>query len=118
MGDEVFWIVEFAIGEGNLDDFKSLTNEMVEATRGQEGMTHYEWFLSEDGRTCHLHERYASSEAVLAHLMHFGTKYAGRMAELAKSTRLVVYGSPNDTVRRAIAPGNPVYMGPIGGFAP
>ena len=117
MSEHVFWIVEFSIGEGNLEAFQSLMNEMIDATREQMGTTHYEWFLSEDGRTCHIHERYVSSQAVLSHLGHFGTKYAVRMAQLAKATRLVVYGSPSETVRKALAPGRPMYMGPIGGFA-
>jgi len=117
MSEQVFWIVEFSIGEGNLEGFKALMNEMVEATRDQLGTTHYEWFLSEDGRSCHIHERYASSEAVLAHLGHFGMKYAGRMAQLAKATRVTIYGSPSEMVRRAMAPAKPAYMGQIGGFA-
>lgn len=117
MSENVFWIVEFSIGEGCLEEFESLMREMIEATSAQASVTHYEWFLSEDRSTCHLHERYASSEALLGHLAHFGTKYAVRMAKLAKPTRLVVYGSPNDTVRKVIAQGKPVFMGPIAGFA-
>ena len=62
VSDNVFWVVELAIIPGQLDAFKALMNEMVAATQADEpGALNYEWFISEDGTTCHIYERYADS---------------------------------------------------------
>ena len=118
MSDNVHWVIELEIKQGELDNFKALMNEMVEATRANEpGTMNYEWFISDDESSCHLYERYADSAATMTHLGWFGQNFAERFMAAVAPTRLVVYGDPNDEVRAALSAFGAVHMAQIGGFA-
>ncbi len=118
MSDIVHWLLELNIKDGKSDDFKALMNEMVGATRANEpGTLIYEWFISEDGKSCHIYERYVDSAATMTHLGSFGQNFAERFLAAAEPTRFVVYGNPNDEVRGALAGFGAVHMSQIGGFA-
>ncbi len=66
MSDAIHWVIELAIKDGQLDAFKALMTEMVEATQANEtGATHYEWYISDDEKTCHIYERYVDSAATM-----------------------------------------------------
>lgn len=117
MNKNVFWIFELTIKEGQLKNLKDLMVEMVDATKANEpGTIAYEWMINEDNTICHIHERYADSEATLAHLSTFVEKYAGRLMETGDATRFEVYGNPSDAVKEALAGFGGVYLTPIGGF--
>lgn len=116
-GSNVSWILELSVKPGREVELMALMTEMVAATGANEaGALSYEWSLSADGSTCHIFERYADSAAVLAHLVVFGEKFAGRFLELLTPVRCVVYGSPSQQVQEGLAVLNPVYMRPVGGF--
>ncbi len=118
MSDNVHWVLEIEIKQGELDNFKALMNEMVEATRANEpGTMNYEWFISADERSCHIYERYADSAATMTHLGSFGQNFAERFMAAVTPTRLVVYGDPSDEVRAALSAFGAVHMAQIGGFA-
>ena len=117
MATEVSWMLELSLTPGHEPEFTVLMTEMVAATSANEaGALSYEWSLSTDGTTCHVFERYADSAAVLAHLVTFGEKFAGRFLEMLTPVRCVVYGSPSPQVKEGLAGLNPVYMRPVGGF--
>ncbi len=118
MSETVRWVLEVAINQGELDNFKALMNEMVAATQANEpNTTNYEWFISDDGQTCHLYERYADSAATMTHLASFGENFADRFLAAVAPTRFVVYGNPSAEVREALAGLGAVHMAQIGGFA-
>ncbi len=118
MSDNVYWVLELAIKPGELDNFKALMKEMVEATQANEPHTlNYEWTISEDSQSCHIYERYADSTATMAHLKTFGEKFAERFMAALEPTRFTVYGNPNDEVKGALSGFGAVFMAPIGGFA-
>ncbi len=118
MSETVQWVLEVAIKQGELNNFKALMNEMVEATQANEpNTTNYEWFIIDDGQTCHLYERYADSAATMTHLASFGENFADRFLAAVAPTRLVVYGNPSAEVREALAAFGAVHMAQIGGFA-
>lgn len=118
MSDNVQWVIELNIRDGELDNVKALMNEMVEATQDNEPRTlNYEWFISEDGKSCHIYERYADSGAIMIHLGTFGERFAERFLAAMEPSRLMVYGNPNDEVRGALAGLGAVHMSQIGGFA-
>ncbi len=48
MDEQVAWHVELAVKPGALEAFRALTDEMVEATRGEPGVLRYERFVSAD----------------------------------------------------------------------
>lgn len=118
MSDNVHWILELKIKDGALDSFKALMNEMASTTEANEpGTLNYEWFISDDQKTCHLYERYADSAATMVHLGSFGANFADRFMAVVEPTRFVVYGNPNDEVRAALAGLGAVHMTQIAGFA-
>ena len=90
--------------------------EMVESTRQEAGTLGYEWFLGEEGATCHIHERYTDSDAVMAHLGNFGANFAERFLQCFEPTGLAVYGEPSSEARAALDGFGAVYLGTFGGF--
>ena len=117
MPDTVSWNLQLAVQDGHLDDVRNLMNEMVAATKQDEpGTEAYEWFLSDDGSTCHIYERYADSEAVKVHLGNFGSKFAERFLAYLAPTNFTVYGNPDAEVRTALDGFGASYLGQIGGF--
>ena len=117
MSEQVAWVLQMSVKEGQYDNLVALMNEMVAATEADEPRAlSYEWSVSEDKTVCHLYERYADSAATMVHLGNFGRKFMKRFFSILKVTHVPVYGSPNDEVKQAMATLNPVYMGSIGGF--
>jgi quinol monooxygenase YgiN len=118
MATDVSWMLELSVLPGRESDWGDLMDEMVSSTHAHEaGALNYEWSTSADGSVCHIFERYADSAAVMAHLAAFDKKFAARFLEVFKPTRFVVYGSPSQEVKDALADFNPVYMQPAGGFS-
>lgn len=118
MNDTVSWILMLSVKPGELENFRTLMEEMVAHTeRNEPGTLAYEWFVSEDGSAVHLYERYADSAAALAHIAGFGENFAGRFMAAVEPTGYFVYGNPNDEVRSAVATMGARILGPFGGFA-
>jgi hypothetical protein len=92
-------------------------HEMVKSTRKESGTLAYEWFLSDDKNTCHLYERYADSNAVMAHLGNFGSKFSSRFLGYVEPTSLCVYGEPSDEVRSALKGFGAEHLRTFGGFS-
>jgi quinol monooxygenase YgiN len=113
----VSWNLQLAVNDGALNDFKTLMGEMVEATRGESGALNYEWFISEDGKVCHINEKYADSDATMEHLGAFGSKFAERFLSLVTPTAVNVYGDPKEDVREALKGLGPLHLGHFGGFS-
>lgn len=118
MSEQVYWMLETKIKDGQLDNLKALMAEMVEATKANEpGTLNYEWSISADEQTCYIFERYADSEATMIHLGTFGKHYAGRFMSILQPTGMTVYGSPNEAARKALKGIGGVFMTSIGGFS-
>ncbi len=117
MNKQVSWIFEVTINDGELDNLKGLMTEMVDSTKANEpGTLAYEWFISEDGKQCHIHEWYKDSPATVAHLITFKANYAARLLSMCIPTRFVVYGNPDSVVLEALEGFGAAYMSPLGGF--
>ena len=116
MSNVVSWSLQMSVREGRLDDAKALVPEMVAATRDEAGALTYEYFLSDDGTSCHIYERYADSDAVMAHLGNFGANFADRFMACFEPTSLSVYGQPSDEVRAALDGFGAVYLATLDGF--
>lgn len=117
MSDEVHWVVETTIKEGQLEAFKTLAAEMVASCEAVEPDTlHYEWFISEDGKSCHIYERYRDSAATMTHLKWFGENFVDRFRACADTDHISLYGNPNEEVQQAMARAKAVYRAPLEGF--
>ncbi|MGE3799388.1 MAG: putative quinol monooxygenase [Candidatus Kapaibacterium sp.] len=115
--NHVYWVLEAGVKEGKLDELKSLVSEMVQTTKESEpGALHYEFSLSEDGTRCHIHERYADSEATLTHLKNFGENFAGRFMDALEIKRFNVYGNPDEIATKALSKLGVAFMPSLDGF--
>jgi quinol monooxygenase YgiN len=95
-----------------------LIREMSDASFANEpGTLTYEWTISGDGKTAHVHERYANSDAALRHLASFNQNFADRLMALVEPTGMTVYGSPSAELKKELAGVGPAYLRVIGGFA-
>ena len=116
MPNTISWNLQMSVHEGHLKDARELMSEMVAGTEQEPGTQGYEWFLSEDGKTCHINERFADSEAVMAHLDNFGARFADRFLACFEPTSLSVYGDPSAEARTALYGLGATYLGWLGGF--
>jgi len=117
MSNAVSWNLQLTVRPGRLDDLKTLMREMVASTEAEPGTLAYEWFLGEDGTVCHLYERYADTDAAMAHIGTFGTKFVDRFMACVEQTALHLYGDPGEPVREAMGGFGAVFMRPLGGFS-
>ena len=117
MSGEVSWFLEFAIKPGQIEAVRTVVGEMVDSTQNEPAALAYEWWISADESVIQSHDRYADSEAALAHLSTFGEKFAERFLAAVDPTRFVVYGAPTERAREALDAFGAVYMKPLAGFA-
>ena len=116
MPNTISWNLRMSVHEGHLDDARALMFEMIRATREEPGCLGYEWFLDGEGNAYHINERFADSDAAVAHLDNFGSKFADRFLTIFEPTSLHVYGEPSDEARAALDLFGAVYLGTLGGF--
>lgn len=116
MSKEVAWQVELAVKPGQLEGFRALTGEMVEFTRREPGVLSYQRFVSGDGKTVHVHERYADSTSALLHLGNFSARFSDRFLLLVERRRFTVYGEPSPELRKVLDGLGAVYLAPFGDF--
>ena len=82
-----------SIAKEDLDEFRRLAGELMELTKGEDGVLQYDWFFSADGSTCVVRETYANGDAVLAHVAMAG-ELLGAITPLGGGVEVEVYGNP------------------------
>ena len=117
MNGEICWHVELLIKPGQLESFRTLTGEMVESARRELGVLSYQRFVSEDGKTVHVYERYANSTAALTHLEIFAKKFATPFQDMVERKFFVVFGYPTAELKAALDGYGAIYLKPFGDFA-
>ena len=117
MPKTVSWNLQLQVQEGHADEVRDLMNDMIRATKEEPGAAGYEWFLSADGKTCHINERYADAEALMVHLGNFGSKFAQRFTTCFAPTSFTVYGEPGAEARAVLDGFGANYLGWLGGFS-
>lgn len=113
---QIAWHVELAVKPGQLESFRALTGEMVELTRRETGVLGYQRFVSDDGGTVHVYERYADSAAALAHLRNFARHFSARFGQLVERRRFTVLGRPSEELRAVLDGLGATYAQPLGDF--
>jgi quinol monooxygenase YgiN len=117
MEDHISWWVELAIEPQALEDYRTLTNEMIQFTRTEIGALIYERFVGADSKTIHVYERYVDSAAAAAHIRSFDALFANRFHGMIERRRFVVFGTPSEELRKLLDRFGATYMAPLGGFA-
>jgi quinol monooxygenase YgiN len=113
---QISWWVELIVRSGCLDQFETLTAEMVVATRTESGVLAYQRFISEDRQTVYVHERYKDSDAAVTHLVKFVATFGERYGRLIERKRFLVFGNPSDQLRAILDKYGATYHRPFGPF--
>jgi quinol monooxygenase YgiN len=113
---QVSWWVELVVRPDCLDEFETLTGEMVISTQAESGVLGYQRFISEDRQTVYVHERYENSAAAVAHLIKFAATFGERYGNLVERKRFVVFGEPSDALRPLLDRYGVIYYRPFGPF--
>ena len=122
MGTEIVWLPEWVVKPGAWESARPLLEEMVTSARSEAGTLSYALYVnegagSEDGQTITFYERYADEAAVLAHQARFSERFAERAMDAMICTRITVFGSPGEEVRKTISGCGPIYLQPFSGFS-
>src|SRR5687768_10925275 len=100
MDDQVAWALELKVkNPGQIDSFRKLMDEMVVSTHAELGTLAYEWDFSDDNTRVTLYERYADSDAALAHLETFDQKFAQPFWSAVTWAGQTVLGTPSDALK-------------------
>ena len=95
----IFFIVELEVKPGQVDELRSVMDEMVNLVRANEpGTMNYEWFLNADGTACYIFERYAEPAALLLHTASFPQQLSQR-SQAFRPIRLTAYGKLTEELR-------------------
>lgn len=98
MSDTPFFIVELAIQPGQLEQLRSVAQDLTNAVRSDEpGTVNYEWFVNREHTAAFIFERYASDAAALVHSKTFSDDLVKR-SQAFMPTRLNVFGSLGDAM--------------------
>jgi hypothetical protein len=99
-----------SISASALPAFREVAAELLSLARDEPGTLQYEWFYNADETQCIVHETFADSNAVLAHIAN-AAEGGGRLAELGGGLRLEILGNPSKELRDAlVAWGAPIYV--------
>jgi quinol monooxygenase YgiN len=99
-----------------MDNFRQVAARVIAAVAQEPGTLMYEWSLRPDQKTFDAVELYQNSDAAIAHVKHVLSEFGKDLGQVQKEIGLVVYGSPNEQAKQALAGLNPVYETPIDGF--
>ena len=93
---EIQGIGRFKFREGELEEFKRLSAQLMEIVRSQDtGTLQYEIYFNGDQSECIVLERYRDSQALVEHAGHLGE--LGRAIPGLESSELL--GEPSDDLR-------------------
>ena len=114
MGDEIAWRVELSVKPDQVGDLLALTDEMVEAASIEIGCLSYQRFISPDGESVHVYERYSNAAVALTHLTVFFNRFGARYASMVDRKGFTVYGAPSSELRQMLDQFKPQYFRPFG----
>lgn len=81
------------IRPGRLEGFKAQAAELMRLTRELDTRTlRYDWFISEDGANCEVHEVYESEQGLFEHNEHVMTARARLFRDFADDHHMTAYG--------------------------
>ena len=101
---------------GQMDNFRQLVTRLVAAVAEEPGTLAYEWSFQPDQKTYNVMEVYQNSDALAAHIKHMSGGFLNELAQVRKTTKAIVFGSPDAQVKEALTRLDPLYTSPIDGF--
>jgi quinol monooxygenase YgiN len=84
------------VRDGQLEGFMQQAAEMMRRTRETDtGTLTYDWFLSNDGTECEVHEAYVDADALVDHAFHVREARDVMFGEFASDHKIAFYGEPS-----------------------
>jgi quinol monooxygenase YgiN len=84
------------IRDGELDSFRLQAAEMMRQTREKDTKTlRYDWFVSDDGTQCEVHEGYVDADGLLEHAHHVAEAREKLFRDHAYGHEMTLYGEPS-----------------------
>jgi quinol monooxygenase YgiN len=97
------------VRDGELEGFKRQAAELMRLAREQDTRTlRYDWFLSDDGTECEVHEAYGDADALVEHAQHVGAARDKLFRDFADGHHMTFYEEPSPALAeamKAIPPG-------------
>ncbi|MGW4770804.1 putative quinol monooxygenase [Nocardia sp. NPDC004278] len=88
------------IRPGQLEGFKARAAEIMRLTREQDTQTlRFDWFISEDGTECEVHEVYPSGQGLIEHNTHIMDARAILFENYAYDHRMTAFGEVSQELR-------------------
>lgn len=98
--DYVLVHAEFTIREGMIDRFLAAATDVIEKVKAEEpDNVLYEWFISDDQKTCFVVEKFKNAEAVFFHL---GVAPDWLVPEVGRLTDGAIYGSVSEELKEML----------------
>ncbi len=96
-------IVRLDIGEGQLESFKSMAQQIADNVEATEQSTRaYEWFINAAGDKCYVSESYPDSDALMLHINNVGAAL-GPLLEIAPLSSMLVLGTPSNEAAEVLS---------------
>ena len=91
------------IREGELYGFKQQAAEMMRLTREKDTKTlRYDWFISDDGIQCEVHEGYVDADGLLEHGNNVAMAREKLFHDYAYDHDMTIYGEPSPALAELI----------------
>ena len=91
------------IRDGELEAFKLQAAEIMRLTRENDTKTlRYDWFLSDDGTECEVHEGYVDPDALIEHARNVAEARDELFREFAYGHEMTLYGEPSPALAALI----------------
>ena len=118
--DQIHFRAEFTIEEGKIEEYKKLVQEMSRVVEANEPDTiNYQFYLNRDDETkCIVHETYANSEAVFAHITGVASQtILPKVFNVSRISRFEVYGNPSEKLQKVLTSFRPQTYNLFVGFS-
>lgn len=84
---------------GHLEGFTAQAAELMRLTRELDTHTlRYDWFISDDGTRCEVHEAYDSEQGLFEHNEHIMAARARLFREFADGHQMTAYGEVSESL--------------------
>ena len=103
--NQIHFRAEFTIEEGKIEEYKKLVQDMSRIVEANEPDTiDYQFYLNKDETECIVHETYANSEAVLAHITGVASQtILPKVFSVSRMSRFDVYGNPSEKLQKVLS---------------
>jgi quinol monooxygenase YgiN len=116
MQDEIYSIYHLSLKPADYDAFKTLVEQIVDATSKEADTTTYEYVVNAERTVIHIVEKYRT-KGLLPHVEQTFAPFAERFLDLVKIDKLYVYGDTTPEIRAKLDGFGAEYLTPFAGFS-